>query len=400
MNNDYNITEAFNRIEDKLLNSMKRNLSRHLQEERDLEMNWSAWQAEQLKSLNKYRKENSSLFLDEFNQINDTLEELIRRSNQTGRLEQEKIILNSIKKGNFKSQDKEINKLYQNYKKSKNKRIKKKYLQRLYDKVSSTESTFFKINERKLNALIKETKNNFRKAEASILRYTNDKYRKIIFDAQVYASTGSATPQQAVDMATRDFLSSGINSIEYTNGAMVNIASYISMALRTAQTRARLYGEGSKRDEWGVHTVLVPNRGIGCPKCVAHQGKIYIDDVYSNGTTEESKSTGYPLLSYAMKQGLLHPNCKDGVETYFSGINSETRPPTQAEIEYKKAKYAKEQKLNYINNNIEKYKRLENGSFDKDNIEKYHQKVLDWKRYKRKFINDNSATFNDVNKVS
>ena len=57
--------------------------------------------------------------------------------------------------------------------------------------------------------------NNLKKAETSILRYASDKYRSIIFDAQVYANTGSGTPQQAIDMATHDFLQSGINNIEY-----------------------------------------------------------------------------------------------------------------------------------------------------------------------------------------
>ena len=59
--------------------------------------------------------------------------------------------------------------------------------------------------------------------------------------------------------------------IEYANGAMVNIASYAQMAIRTANKRAYLQGEGEKRAEWGVHTVLVPNRGGGCPYCIKLQ---------------------------------------------------------------------------------------------------------------------------------
>ena len=41
--------------------------------------------------------------------------------------------------------------------------------------------------------------------------------------------------------------------------------------------------------------------------------------------------------------------------------------------------------LFYINRNIEKYKRLELGSLDSENIEKYHNKRLEWQRYKEKF---------------
>ena len=51
MNNEYDIAKAFQRIEETLIKSLKRNLTRHLNEEKDLDMNLSAWQTEQLKSL-------------------------------------------------------------------------------------------------------------------------------------------------------------------------------------------------------------------------------------------------------------------------------------------------------------------------------------------------------------
>lgn len=396
MNNDYNIADAFDRIENILLSSMKRNLSKHLKEEKELEINWTAWQAEQLKSLNYYRKKNKKMFKDDFREINELVEELLIKSNSNGKLEQEKNILNSIKNGHFKTENKEIGKLYNIYQKTKNKRIKKKNLARLYDKVSSTESTFFKINDNKLKALIDETVSNFKLAENSILRYTNDQYRKIIFDAQVYANTGAGTPQQAIDMATRDFLARGITCIQYASGRMVNISSYAAMAIKTAQTRAKLYGEGIKRDEWGVHTVVVPNRGGGCPNCVKFQGKIFIDDVYSGGTKAESLKTNYPLISIAIKNGFLHPNCKDTFETYFEGINTDIKRPTEDEIKEKTNNYIKEQKLKYIDSNIKKYENLEKFSLDESNIKKYHNKVLDWKEFKRRYISNNSINFNDV----
>ena len=218
MSNEYDISHAFQRIEETLIQSLKRNLTRHLNEEKMENMNWSAWQTDQLKALEQFKKDNKKLFKNDFSTINSDIEELIRKSYENGKLEQEKVILESIKNGDFSSSDKSINKMWHIYKTTKNKRIKKKQLTRIYDKVNQTESSFFKINEKKLKALIDETKENFEKAELSILRYSNDKYRKIIYDAQVYANTGSGTPQQAIDMATKDFLSKGINNIEYSNG--------------------------------------------------------------------------------------------------------------------------------------------------------------------------------------
>ncbi len=385
MSNEYDIGKAFQRIEETLIKSMKRNLTRHLNEEKLEDMNWSAWQTEQLKSLEHFKRSNKQLFKNDFSTINNDVEALIKQSFENGKLDQERVILEAIKEGNFKSNDKEINKLWHIYKNTKNKRIKKKQLTRIYEKTEQAESNFFKINDRKLNALINETKENFQKAELSILRYTNDQYRQIIYDAQVYANTGSGTIKQAVDMATKDFLSKGINSIEYSNGAMVNIASYAEMAIRTANKRAYLQGEGTKRVGWGVHTVLVPNRGGGCPYCIKFQGKVFIDDVWSGGTEAESKETGYPLLSTAIKAKLFHPNCKDTIVTYFPGINTQPIPPTKEQLEMKKQKYIIEQKQRYNERQIRKYKRLELGSTDEENIEKYHKRRLKWQQYNKEF---------------
>ncbi len=395
MNNEYDIKQAFQRIETTLIESMKRNLTRHLEEEKMEDMNWSAWQTEQLKSLEKFKKDNKELFKNDFSTINEDIEELIKKSYENGKLKQENVILEAIKQGNFSSRNKKINKMWHIYKTSKNKRIKKKQLTRIYDLVNQTEGSFFKINERKLKALINETTDNFKKAEMSILRYTNDQYRKTIYQAQVYANTGSGTVQQAVDMATKDFLAKGINNIEYANGAMVNISSYAEMAIRTANKRAYLQGEGTKRNEWGVHTVLVPNRGGGCPYCIKFQGKVFIDDVWSGGIEAESKETGYPLLSAAVKEKLFHPNCKDTTVTYFPGINTRPTPPTEEQLEIKRQNYIKEQKLNYIERNIDKYSRLELGSTDKENIEKYHNKRIAWQNYKERFKSNSQAQFYD-----
>lgn len=38
---------------------------------------------------------------------------------------------------------------------------------------------------------------------------SNDKYRKAIFNAQVYANTGAGTYEKAVDMACKDMLNAG-----------------------------------------------------------------------------------------------------------------------------------------------------------------------------------------------
>ena len=169
---------------------------------------------------------------------------------------------------------------------------------------------------------------------------TDDKYRKIIFNAQVYANTGAGTYQKAVDMATKDFLSAGINCIEYKNGRRVPIDVYAEMAIRTANKRAYLQGEGEMRKKWGIHTVIMNKRTNPCPKCAPFVGKVIVDDVWSGGTAEEAEEKGYLLMSDCIKRGLYHPNCQDSHTTYFGDIldeedeeNTEEQEQTEGEPE-------------------------------------------------------------------
>ena len=80
MSNEYDISHAFQRIEETLIQSLKRNLTRHLNEEKMENMNWSAWQTDQLKALEQFKKDNKKLFKNDFSTINSDIEELIRKT--------------------------------------------------------------------------------------------------------------------------------------------------------------------------------------------------------------------------------------------------------------------------------------------------------------------------------
>lgn len=142
---------------------------------------------------------------------------------------------------------------------------------------------FFKVNNRKLNALVKSTTDDLKRAETAVLRMSNDKYRKAIFNAQVYANTGAGTYEKAVDMACKDMLNAGLNCVEYKNGARHTLSDYADMAIKTANKRAYLRGEGEERAKYGLSLVVVNSRRGGCPDCAKYIGRVFIDDVYSNG---------------------------------------------------------------------------------------------------------------------
>ena len=339
-------------------------MKRHIGEEFQEDINWSQWQAEMLNGLAQYKAENADKLQGYYSTINDEIEEAIRLAYQTGESEQEIEILKAIQEG-FKADKTGIG-------------------------TNAMQGSFFKINKDKLNSLIKATTEDMSKAENAILRMTDDVYRQTIFKAQMFYNSGASTLWKAVDMATKDFLSAGINCIEYKNGARVNIASYSEMALRTANKRANLMGSANKRMEYGIHTVKITSHNSACPMCIQWQGRVYIDDVYGAGTKEESRKSGYPLLSEAVKGGMFHPNCKNGLSTYYEGINQPPKDPTKAEIEEMNRRYNLEQRQRECERNIRKYKRLENGCIDADNIAKYADKRRQWTNEYNKLISDNA----------
>lgn len=342
INTEYDVGAAFEAIEEELIASMIRNMERHKVEEIKEDKRWSMWQAEQLKSLEEYRKRNKEKFGKEFKEINKKINRLILGANEDGQMDQEAEILKAIKQG----------------------------LPARKENAGQT-AEFFKINDRKLNSLIKATSSDMKKAETAVLRRADDQYRKIIFNAQVYANSGAGTYEKAIDMATKDFLSAGIDCIEYANGSRHTIADYADMAIRTASKRAYLQGEGTKRQEWGVHLVIMNKRGCPCPKCLPFVGKVIIDDVWSGGS---KKDGDYPLMSTAIAAGLYHPRCKDSHTTYFPGISTVDGKYSKKEITDLEETAKQESKQQYVKRQEKKFERLSKYSLDSDNQKMYAAK--------------------------
>lgn len=344
---DYNIREAFEKIEDELISSMIRNLKNHRVEEDKNNFCWTQWQAEQLKSLEEYRKHNAKKFGKRFKTINSKVEEMIRTAKADGNASQEAEILEAVKDG-FKA-----------------------------PKKPSAHSTaeFFKVNDRKLDALIKSTTDDLKRAETAVWRMSNDKYRKAIFNAQVAMNTGAVTYEKAVDMACKDMLNAGLNCVEYKNGARHTLSDYADMAVKTANKRAYLRGEGEKRAEWGVSLVVVNSRQGGCPDCAKYIGKVFIDDVYSNG----KKSDGnYPLLSTAIKNGLFHPRCKDSTSTYYPELDDLDAPLSEDEIKELDRQRGIEEKQQYAQRQAERFDRRAEYSLDEDNKRIAQTRADEW----------------------
>lgn len=296
--NDYNIKELYEEMEMELIDSMKRNLGRHLIEEEEIGFEYPQWQAIKLKELKRYQRENAKIIGSYTKGLDKKISEHLQSELKQGSI-------NSIK---------QYNKLTGSKKKP--------------SKIMN--NSFFKTNDRKVRALINSVNNDLNKANVSALRMINDEYRQIIFKSAFFVANGVKTEKQAINMAiseisqkkatmlacdevSKTFLAGGLNCIEYKDGRRVNIASYAEMAVRTASLRAHLMGEGDFRKSIGRTLVKVTTHGGACKLCTKWQGKVLVDDVYSGGEPDGK----HQLLSEAMEQGFLHPNCRHGLATYY-----------------------------------------------------------------------------------
>lgn len=341
MANPYDVNLVYAELEQELIKSFKRNMHKYIDTS-------DMWQAMKMKDLEMYRRE--------------VAKSIAQSTKQAKKLS--KIIL----KDDFVAGADKVDAFMKMFN---------------LDVNPTTEHDFFRLNRRKLNTMLEAVYNDLDVASQAIYRQMDDVYRQTLFKAEIAKNSGVYTPEQAMDVATKDFLDKGINCIRYSNGAMVNIASYAEMVIRTSSKRAMLTAEGLRNQEWGVTTIQITQHGSTCPLCSPWQGRVLIDDVYSGGKAEDGP---YPLLSHAMEEGLFHPNCRHGSGTYFEGVSDAPAPYDQKEVE---EKYKVEQQQRYNERKIREWKRKANGSMDEANKRKAEEKVKYWQGRQRQLMKDN-----------
>lgn len=301
--NYYDIERIYDEMEQYLIDNIKRNLlgdlsSFHLKEEKELGFDWEAWQATKLRELKRYRRQNNNILHKYVDNIDEDVADVLRKEYQQGK----KSAYNGYKKALGLGHNSDV----------------------------KVKDSWFRVNDRKLNALIKSVNNDFKKANHAVLRKTNDTYRQVIFEASMFNNTGVMTSEQAIRKAIGNFERRGINSIVYSNGSKHRISEYARMAIRTSGTRAYLQGNGEFRKKIGETLVIVSKHGTACKICQQFEGKILIDDVYSGGTKSDGK---YMLMSTAMKQGFYHPNCRHALGTYYPDLDDEDNEKITKEVE-------------------------------------------------------------------
>ena len=329
----YALRDIFVEMELELMASLRRNFINHKREEQTRGFSWEMWQKAKLRNLQEYRKETTSVIYRFKKRITQTIERVLRDHFSVGEHKADiKLPRDGANTG-------------------------------LPGEEPPKETQFFGVNRKKLDALVKSTTKDFDDAQQAVYRKMDDVYRQTIFKTEYQLASGAFSLGKAIDKATEDFLAKGIDCIVYSNGRHVNIADYAEMALRTASHRATLLGEGSKRDELGVHLVFVSAHANACKLCLPWQGQILIDDVFSHPSKEYiARYKGkYKLLSEAIKAGLLHPNCRHTLATYFEGV---TRLPKPQDPKIALKNYNNEQKQRKLEREIRKRKRILAGTVE------------------------------------
>lgn len=387
----YDIRKIFEQMELDLISSMHRAFYFHQSEQAKEGFEWEQWQLTKLREMEKYRKRNKDIVDSYSKPIQQAIDRELRGNYSKGQ-NRFKTFLDKVK-GFFgwKSKSHSSIEFPEDIQEVQTVR---EYIHKELGRPGAVpqETNFFGVNDKKLEALIETVNKDLNKAQYSVLRKMDDVYRQTIFKSHMYLQNGIKTLPQAIDMATKDFLAKGIDSIVYKNGARVNIVSYAEMCLRTANHRATLLGEGKKRDEYGIHTVVVSAHANTCKMCEPWQGKVLIDDVFSHGTKLDGD---YRLLSEAVTAGLLHPNCRHSITTFFPGITNLPKVPDGKEAI---KLYEAEQKQRYLERQIRKWKRIESGSVDARNVNNASNKVKYFKSELRKLLEDKKLLKRNYNR--
>lgn len=368
------IAKIFEEIELRLIASLKRNLSRHKAEEEKEGFEWSAWQAEKLNNIDNFRKENAQIADEYVDVIDDETRQLMTDQFHEGEHTAEQSVIDVSESGvnvpDVPAQP-----------------------QPPEAPTAIPDDHFFGVNKPKMDKLMEDVTTLEKTALTAAVRNMDDVYRTTLNKVQLMMGTGSITLNEAIDLATRDFLDKGINCIVYADGRRVNIADYVRMALRTTSTRATLQGAAKRFAELGYDTVLISQYG-GCSEtCEPYQGKVYIDDVFTIWNGERSGDFGksnycdkwFMLLSVAIRGGLFHPNCRHTMGQYIEGL---TKIPQPIPAEKIREQRELEEKQRAMERKIRALKRKVEGTQDEKKVKEYKRKLREEQGRLREFIKE------------
>lgn len=200
---------------------------------------------------------------------------------------------------------------------------------------------FEKIHQRKIDILVRNSVDDFTKANIFIGRNINDTIRQISIEASRQATiTGRNVKQLRQDLVDR-FIDNKITAIKTKNGRRINLDSYAETVARSVIREAENTAVIEHVEATGNDLVRMSSHPTSCPVCAPLQGRVY---------SISGNDKRYPSLDFAYSGGYLniHPNCRHFITPYEPALDKD-RAETKAfsNRSFKIDPRSNSQKINY-----------------------------------------------------
>lgn len=169
-----------------------------------------------------------------------------------------------------------------------------------------------------------------------ILRHQLDVYREVVAQSSLAdVLVGSKSRIRAAQVTWERFLGRGITGFVDRAGRRWELASYVEMATRTGTAQAAVEGHVDRLADAGIDLVIVSNAPQECRLCRPWGGKILAragnpGRIRVQHATKDRMFTidVVDTVSGAVRDGLLHPNCRHSLSAYLPGV---TESPTHTQ---------------------------------------------------------------------
>lgn len=208
------------------------------------------------------------------------------------------------------------------------------------ESIDALESTTFQRQAAVL-ALANDVANGLTSAAPGILRRAEDVYRGVVAQAAGAVLTGGERRVDAVQTAINQLMGRGITGLQTRRGVM-DLPTYVTMAVRTATARAALDGHLRTMDDLGLDLCTIQPGPRACDICDKWAGLVLSRSGSAGLVTVRNEATGADMqiridatLAQARAGGWGHPNDRCNLRTIIPGVTSlaevRERPPFDAE---------------------------------------------------------------------
>lgn len=232
-------------------------------------------------------------------------------------------------------------------------------------------------------------------AHLQIARSAADAYQRVVAAPSALALGGALTRRQAAERVWNGLLDQGFTGFVDKAGRKWTAAGYAEMATRTATAQAAVQGHLDRMAELGIDLVIVSDAAQECRLCRPWEGKILSRtgpggprtvEVESELTGELIKVHVAGSLAEAIREGLMHPNCRHGVSAYLPGVTKPIKDTADPQGD------AARQHLRYLEREQRRWRLREAGALNPADKAKAAAKVKERQAQIRAHVKANDLT--------